>query len=109
MIKEREKLEKQMKLFEQDVLNLSDENKELQNEKESMAKSLEQQIEQIAASQKEAGMWAESLVAKDDEISELKGNIQNFIAEMAKEGVLESTVLLVLGILIEVVNLPRLG
>ena len=28
MIKEREKLEKQMKLFEQDVLNLSDENKD---------------------------------------------------------------------------------
>lgn len=89
MMNEREKLEKQMELFEQDVRCLSESNKELQTEKESITSSLEQHIEQIAASQKEAGMWAESLVAKDEEISELKENLQNSVQEIAKERVLE--------------------
>ena len=89
MMNEREKLEKQMELFEQDVRCLSESNKELQTEKESITNSLEQHIEQIAASQKEAGMWAESLVAKDEEISQLKGNLQNSVQEIAKERVLE--------------------
>ena len=78
-----------MELFEQDVRCLSESNKELQTEKESITSSLEQHIEQIAASQKEAGMWAESLVAKDEEISELKENLQNSVQEIAKERVLE--------------------
>ena len=85
MMNEREKLEKQMELFEQDVRCLSEMNKELQTEKESMTSSLEQHIEQIAASQKEAGMWAESLVAKDEEISQLKENLQKSVQENAKE------------------------
>ena len=85
MMNEREKLEKQMDLFEQDVRCLSEMNKELQTEKESMTSSLEQHIEQIAASQKEAGMWAESLVAKDEEISQLKENLQKSVQENAKE------------------------
>ena len=89
MMIEREKLEKQMELFEQDVRCLSEMNKELQTEKESMTSSLEQHIEQIATSQKEAGMWAESLVAKDEEISQLKENLQNSVQEIAKERVLE--------------------
>lgn len=89
MMKEREKLEKQMELFEQDVLSLTETNKELREEKESVTKSLEQHIEQIAASQKEAGMWAESLVSKDEELSELKGQLDSFVAEIAKEKVLE--------------------
>ena len=78
-----------MELFEQDVRCLSESNKELQIEKESVTSSLELHIEQIAASQKEAGMWAESLVAKDEEISQLKGNLQNSMQEIAKERVLE--------------------
>lgn len=89
MMNEREKLEKQMELFEQDVRSLTETNKELQTDKESITNSLEQHIEQIAASQKEAGMWAESLVAKDDEISELKETLQKSTHEMAKERVLE--------------------
>ena len=89
MMIQREELEKQIELVEQDVRSLTETNKELQTEKESISNALELHIEQIAASQKEAGMWAESLVAKDDEISELKENLQKSVQEIAKGRVLE--------------------